>query len=266
MLVAEGCKTGNENIPKWAQSLLVKLELYERRSLIRLAYTGEVIKVLQEAVKTSFEVLGVHDFDEKEAWKQAVRAKREQRATSYNALVLDKDKLISEMQLHPLPSTQPHLLSKGEYDLLLAMSDTDLNKRLTMMEVVHRMETFVENEECCSISIQEENELVDVQQYVFSLANTKIGPLLQNAANLCDEVPAYAKCNRKPQQVARLPPSQIIIMACTIFLIDLYPDFQHSNESKIFTTGSLNGFIVSKTSRIRVKDCLTAMKLFLKKK
>ncbi|EGZ30403.1 hypothetical protein PHYSODRAFT_406816, partial [Phytophthora sojae] len=61
----------------------------EQRLLVKLADTGRVIKILQQAVKTSLDVLNIHDAAVAESWWNEMLHERMARLDMYEALVAE---------------------------------------------------------------------------------------------------------------------------------------------------------------------------------
>lgn len=82
-------RRSNAMLDRWVQELELRLRDYEEESrlLIKLAHTGRVVKTLQEAVKTTLDLLGVRDADVAIKWQRELLQERDARIATYEAMV-----------------------------------------------------------------------------------------------------------------------------------------------------------------------------------
>ncbi|RLN98175.1 hypothetical protein BBJ28_00019542 [Nothophytophthora sp. Chile5] len=89
----------DERIAEWSSFVLDRLGDYktERRLLMKLADTGRVVHLFQQAIETSLGVLDIRDASTATTWRQRLQEEREQRVALYEALVVDKARMSKEM-------------------------------------------------------------------------------------------------------------------------------------------------------------------------
>lgn len=138
---------------QWARDLYQRLAAYEdeRRLLVKLADTGRVVSVLEQAVKTTLAILDATDVDMGAKWRQELMTEREERASAFNELLNDGDRLAAELgdeteQLELVAlmkhgmETYAAVLSPQEQSLISASYDAIV--ALSGVVVVHTPDRF----------------------------------------------------------------------------------------------------------------------------
>ncbi|RLN51988.1 hypothetical protein BBJ28_00012981 [Nothophytophthora sp. Chile5] len=93
-----------------------------------------------------------------------------------------------------LPAARPDFLKEEEWELFQGMCAVDPAERMSMLEVIQKMQVLAKGKE--EVEAASSKPVEDVEIYVFPLAGLTIAEILRDVNDLCDEVEAFAPVNR----------------------------------------------------------------------